>query len=78
MGVSPTKPKTKPSNRRMSARAFLVLDWSIAAIWVVIAYATASLALDSGSWWHYGATALALYFIVRSLKIAVSRSHGKR
>lgn len=77
MGVSPKKPTAKPATARMSKRTFFVLDWSIAAIWLVIVYATASLALDSGSWWHYGATFVALYFVARSFKLAVTRSHGK-
>jgi hypothetical protein len=74
MGVSPKK----TTKKLVPKRTFLVLDWSILAIWIVIAYATASLALDTGSWWHYGATLIAFYFIVRSFRIALTRSHGNR
>jgi membrane protein YdbS with pleckstrin-like domain len=75
MGVSPKKISKKQASNK---RTFLVLDWSIVVIWIVIAYATASLALDTGSWWHYSATLIALYFIVRSLCIALTRRHGSR
>jgi membrane protein YdbS with pleckstrin-like domain len=74
MGVSPkSNSKSKPAKQ-----AVLLLDWAVAAIWLVIVYATGSLALDSGSWWHYGATLVALVFLVRSIRIAIMRSYGNR
>lgn len=70
MGVSPKKQK-------QTKRTVIVLDWAIAAIWLVIVYATGSLALDSGSWWHYGATAVAVGFTIRALRILIKRRYGR-
>ena len=72
MGVSP-KSKSKPTNRTV-----LLLDWALAGIWLLVVYAAGSLALDSGSWWHYGAAFIAIAFLVRAIRTAIMRNYGNR
>lgn len=76
MGVSPkSKPKSKSKPVKQTV---MLLDWAVAGIWLLVVYAAGSLALDSGSWWHYGATLVALVFLIRSIRIAIMRSYGNR
>ncbi|TXG78086.1 hypothetical protein E6P97_00440 [Patescibacteria group bacterium] len=70
MGVS-------PKNQKQANRTVFVLNWAAAAAWLLVAYLLGSKALDSGSWWHYGLTLIAVCLFVRAIRIVVMYRHGK-
>lgn len=70
MGTPPKRVQKQQTKDNRKAAVMLAIAGLLAS------YALGSKALDSGSWWHYLATAMALYFTIQFAKQALAR-HGR-